>query len=86
VATPVKILNEEANLFKGMSSEIQAGRYHSWIVAEEGFPEDLEITARDDNGYIMAMQHKTYDLQGVQFHPESVLTPEGETILRNWLK
>lgn len=85
VSTPVQILNQE-KLFEGLPEEIQAGRYHSWIVAEEGFPEDLEITARDDNGYIMALQHKTYDIRGVQFHPESVLTPSGETILRNWLK
>jgi anthranilate synthase component 2 len=90
VATPVKILNGDAsdktNLFEGLPNEIQAGRYHSWIIAEEGFPEELSITARDDNGYIMALQHKTYDVQGVQFHPESVLTPQGEAILRNWLK
>ena len=91
VATPVKILNDELlkannkNLFKGLPEEIQAGRYHSWIIAEEDFPEELEVTARDNNGYIMALQHKTYDVQGVQFHPESVLTPQGETILRNWL-
>ena len=85
VATPVTILGEQ-KLFAGLPGEIQAGRYHSWIIDEEGFPNDLEITARDDNGYIMALQHKTYDIQGVQFHPESVLTPAGETILRNWLK
>jgi anthranilate synthase component II len=85
VATPVKIISEE-KLFEGLPAEIQAGRYHSWIVAEEGFPSELEITARDDNGFIMALQHKTYDIRGVQFHPESVLTPTGETILRNWLK
>lgn len=85
VATPVKIISEQ-KLFAGLPNEIQAGRYHSWIIDENGFPADLEITARDDNGYIMALQHKTYDIQGVQFHPESVLTPAGETILRNWLK
>jgi anthranilate synthase component II len=76
----------KADLFKGLPDEVMVGRYHSWIVAEEGFPEELEITARDDNGYIMALQHKIYDVQGVQFHPESVLTPQGEVILRNWLK
>ena len=89
VATPVTIANEERNgncLFAGLPQQIQAGRYHSWIVAEEGFPEELEITARDDNGYIMGLRHKQYDVQGVQFHPESVLTPDGETILRNWIK
>ncbi|MEO8173938.1 MAG: hypothetical protein ABI581_12670 [Sediminibacterium sp.] len=53
---------------------------------EKNFPEDLEITARDANNYIMALQHKTFDVQGVQFHPESVLTPDGEKIISNWLK
>lgn len=84
VATPVKV--GSSDLFKGLPEQIEVGRYHSWIIAEEGFPGELEITARDDNGYIMALQHKTYDIQGVQFHPESVLTPQGEIILRNWLK
>jgi anthranilate synthase component 2 len=55
-------------------------------VAAEGFPDELQVTALDEKGYVMALQHKTYDVQGVQFHPESVLTPHGETILRNWLK
>ena len=92
VATPVKILNEngankhDKDLFKDLPSEFEVGRYHSWIVSEENFPGELTITARDENNYIMAMQHKQYDVQGVQFHPESVLTPLGESILRNWLK
>jgi anthranilate synthase component 2 len=73
-------------LFDGLPEEISVGRYHSWIISEEGFPNELEITARDENNFIMALQHKNYDVQGVQFHPESVLTPDGETILRNWLK
>ncbi|MBO9205080.1 MULTISPECIES: anthranilate synthase component II [Niastella] len=74
------------SLFNGLPDEFEVGRYHSWVVSEEGFPKELEITARDANNYIMALQHKTYDVQGVQFHPESVLTPRGEEILRNWLK
>ena len=88
VSTPVKIVKHEAkhDLFDGLPDEFEVGRYHSWIVNEKNFPKELDITARDDNGYIMALQHKTYDVQGVQFHPESVLTPDGETILRNWLK
>lgn len=87
VATPVIIDHQiQSHLFDGLPGEIDAGRYHSWIVSEVGFPEVLEVTARDENGYIMAMQHKNYDVQGVQFHPESVLTPLGESILRNWLK
>jgi anthranilate synthase component 2 len=75
-----------ADLFHGLPGEITVGRYHSWIVSEDGFPGELEITARDEQGYIMALRHKQYDVQGVQFHPESVLTPDGETILRNWLQ
>ena len=86
VATNCKLENANCKLFSGMSSEIEVGRYHSWIVAEENLPTELEITARDDNNYIMGLQHKKYDVQGVQFHPESVLTPKGEEILRNWLK
>lgn len=75
----------DSSLFDGLPAKIEVGRYHSWVVSEEGFPEELEITAVDDNGYIMGLQHKTYDIQGVQFHPESVLTPDGEKIMRNWL-
>lgn len=90
VATPVKIASQNGKpgsfLFEGLSETIEVGRYHSWIVSDEGFPDELEVTARDENGYIMALQHRKFDIQGVQFHPESVLTPEGEQILRNWLK
>ncbi len=86
VATPIKILTKKSAILKGLGDEIEVGRYHSWIISDENFPAELEVTARDDNGYIMALQHKTFDVQGVQFHPESVLTPDGEIILRNWLK
>ncbi len=86
VATPIKILNTEAPILKGLGDTVEVGRYHSWIVNKEGFPaSELEITAEDENGFIMALQHKKYDVQGVQFHPESVLTPMGEKIIRNWL-
>ena len=85
VATPISIIAPTAPLFKGLESRVQVGRYHSWIVAQNNLPEELEVTAVDDNGYIMAMQHKAFDVQGVQFHPESILTPCGETIIRNWL-
>ena len=73
-------------LFRGLPGHITIGRYHSWILSDENFPAELQVTARDDNDYIMALQHEKYDVQGVQFHPESVLTPDGETIMRNWLK
>jgi anthranilate synthase component II len=86
VATPVTVTDAGAPLFNGLGSEIMAGRYHSWIVDDGGFPAELAVTARDANGYIMGLQHRSYDVQGVQFHPESVLTPDGEQILRNWLK
>ncbi|THU40696.1 aminodeoxychorismate/anthranilate synthase component II [Niastella caeni] len=79
-------LTTHHSLFEGLPDEFEVGRYHSWVISEEGFPEELEITARDANNFIMALQHKKYDVQGVQFHPESVLTPRGEEILRNWLK
>lgn len=72
-------------LFDGLPDQFLVGRYHSWIVSEETFPEELEVTARDAKGFIMALRHKTYDVQGLQFHPESVLTPVGEQIMRNWL-
>ena len=86
VSTPVKIDSKKnAPLFEGLPDELEVGRYHSWIIAEESFPDELEVTARDENNYIMALQHKKYDVQGVQFHPESVLTPMGEEIMSNWL-
>ena len=78
-------IHHSALLFNGLPQTFAVGRYHSWIVSDENFPEDLEVTARDENNYIMALQHKKYDVQGVQFHPESVLTPDGEKIMRNWL-
>ncbi len=90
VATPIQLKNEMSNrksfLFEGLDHVIEVGRYHSWVVSKENFPAELEITAEDENGMIMALQHKTFDVQGVQFHPESVLTPMGEAIMRNWLK
>jgi anthranilate synthase component 2 len=89
IATPIKIKSEESGiksyLFNNLPEELIVGRYHSWVVSDKNFPSELEITARDENGFVMALQHKKYDLQGVQFHPESVLTPMGETILKNWL-
>ena len=89
VATKIKVKEKrtysENDVFKSLPDEIEVGRYHSWIVDKENFPDDLEITAEDENGYIMALRHKIFDVQGVQFHPESVLTPMGETMMRNWL-
>jgi anthranilate synthase component II len=85
VATPCRITQQGTALFRNLPDTIEVGRYHSWVVSAEDLPEELEVTAKDDNDFIMAMQHKRYDVRGVQFHPESVLTPLGETIMRNWL-
>ena len=90
IATEIQVNNykergSSGDLFSGMPDKIMVGRYHSWIISEEGFPEELEITARDENGYIMALRDRKFDIQGVQFHPESVLTPDGKKIISNWL-
>ena len=73
-------------IFEGLPKRIVMGRYHSWVVSKDGFPSCLEITAESDEGQIMALRHKTLDIHGIQFHPESVLTPEGKTMIGNWLK
>lgn len=80
------MISKREGIFQGMPDQLEVGRYHSWVVDDQQFPECLEITARDTHGLIMAMQHRKYDLTGVQFHPESILTPKGETMMRNWLK
>ncbi|WP_243347280.1 anthranilate synthase component II [Parabacteroides sp. FAFU027] len=85
VATNVDIVAEDI-LFAGMSKQIEVGRYHSWIVSNNNLPDCFEVTAVDANGQIMAMHHKEYDVRGVQFHPESVLTPEGLKMLKNWIE
>jgi anthranilate synthase component 2 len=85
VATSAQIVKTETKIFKNLHSAMEVGRYHSWAVNPENFPEELEVTAVDKDGMIMALQHKTYDVHGVQFHPESILTPEGEVIIRNFL-
>jgi anthranilate synthase component 2 len=86
VATKATIISESEPLFKGLEKEIEIGRYHSWVVSKEDFPEDLEITSVDENGQIMSLRHKFYDVCGVQFHPESVLTPMGKQIIKNWVE
>ncbi|MEO7264932.1 MAG: aminodeoxychorismate/anthranilate synthase component II [Ferruginibacter sp.] len=86
VATPVKIIEPGQKIFDGLPQTINVGRYHSWIADKATLPESLVVTSEDDNGLIMAMKHKTFDVTGLQFHPESVLTPDGEIIIRNWLK
>lgn len=85
VATTATILTPNEILFQGMSEKIEVGRYHSWVVDEKTLPLILEITAIDDSGHIMALRHKKFDVRGVQFHPESVLTPYGKMMISNWL-
>lgn len=86
VCSDIRIKAKEP-LFAGLESGFRAGRYHSWAVSKENFPDCLEITAEDMvEGQIMALRHREYDVRGIQFHPESVLTPKGKTIIANWIK
>ncbi|MCQ2212479.1 MAG: aminodeoxychorismate/anthranilate synthase component II [Bacteroidaceae bacterium] len=85
VATPCHITKDDY-LFEGLPKDIEIGRYHSWVVDTEAFPECLEVTSVSDEGFIMSLRHKEYDIRGIQYHPESVLTPDGKTIIGNWLK
>ncbi|WP_147678919.1 anthranilate synthase component II [Algibacter pacificus] len=85
VATNVTITVDDEILFQGLDKNIEVGRYHSWVV-NPNLPENLEATSVDANGQIMSLRHKTYDVRGVQYHPESVLTPHGKTILKNWIE
>lgn len=73
-------------IFGSQPKRIVMGRYHSWVVDRAGFPDCLEVTAMSDDGQIMALRHRNYNIHGIQFHPESVLTPEGATIVKNWLQ
>jgi len=84
VATKVSITVDDEPLFKGLGKEIEVGRYHSWVV-NPNLPDVLEATSVDENGQIMSLRHKVYDVKGVQYHPESVLTPQGKHILKNWI-
>ncbi|NOU60197.1 anthranilate synthase component II [Marinifilum caeruleilacunae] len=86
VATSVYRTESTGGVLEGIEKEFQAGRYHSWNVMEQDLPDCLEITCRDSEGAIMGIRHKEYDVEGVQFHPESVLTPNGMKMIENWLK
>lgn len=85
VATPCHITSVDY-LFAGLPCDIEIGRYHSWVVDQQDFPSCLEVTSVSDEGYIMSLRHREFDIRGIQYHPESVLTPDGKTILNNWLK
>lgn len=85
VATKIIITAQDETLFFGLEKQLEVGRYHSWVVNSEDLPDVLQITSTDENGQIMSLRHKTFDVKGVQFHPESILTPEGKSMLRNWV-
>jgi len=85
VATRIKILDKEDYLFRNIPDDFEGGRYHSWIVSDENLPAALKITARAEDGEIMGMSHSDYDIKGVQFHPESILTKCGMDLLTNWV-
>jgi len=84
VATKITQQVTNESLFKGINNSFEVGRYHSWVVANP-LPDVLEITSIDDNGNIMSLRHRAFDVRGVQFHPESVLTPDGKKIIENWV-
>ncbi len=84
VATPSTIIVDDY-IFKGLPEKIEIGRYHSWVVDNKDLPDCLEVTSVSDEGYIMSLRHKLHDIRGIQYHPESVLTPDGKTIIKNWL-
>jgi len=84
VSTNVTITVEDEPLFKGLNKNIEVGRYHSWVV-DPNLPDSLEPTSFDENGQVMSLRHREYDVKGVQYHPESVLTPNGKQILENWI-
>lgn len=93
VQTPISIKKNQSKdkgkktdyIFNGLPDEVPVGRYHSWVVDTDGFPECLEITAVSQEGLVMALKHKEYDIHGIQFHPESVLTPDGKSMIANFL-
>ncbi len=84
VATPCHIVADDP-VFSGLERDITVGRYHSWVVSRKGLPDCLEVTAVSDEGQIMALRHKQLNIHGIQFHPESVLTPDGKKMLQNWM-
>ena len=86
IATPIEILSDKNGLFAGLPDQILVGRYHSWVVDAASLPDCLLPTAVDEGGIIMAFQHKEYDITGLQFHPESILTPDGKHILQNFVR
>ncbi len=85
VATPVHVCTDDY-IFESLPKTMEVGRYHSWVVDRESLPDCLEVTSVSDEGYIMSLRHKEFDIRGIQYHPESVLTPDGKCIMNNWLR
>lgn len=85
VATEMEVVSNDAIIFKDIPTKFDAARYHSWLASDENFPEELKVTARDEDGGIQAIEHKKYSISAVQFHPESILTEVGEQIVRNFI-
>ena len=86
VATPMIQTTNNSPIYKGIEKRFEAGRYHSWVAEKNSFPDCLEITSEDEEGRIMSVQHKEYEIYAVQYHPESILTPLGKEIVGNFLK
>lgn len=86
VSTTITITDTTETLFSNLPQQIEVGRYHSWVINPANFPEVLEVTSESENGEIMSIRHKNFNVKGVQFHPESILTPSGKTILANWIQ
>ena len=85
VATSIEVFVDDEYLYAGLEKELEVGRYHSWVVAKE-LPPQLQATSYDIKGEVMSLRHKEYDVRGVQFHPESVLTPDGKKMIKNWVE
>ncbi|MFY8067748.1 MAG: anthranilate synthase component II [Flavobacterium sp.] len=85
VATKI-FIKEKDSIFNNLPNELYVGRYHSWVISNKNLPIDLIITSTDENGQIMSLKHSVYDVRGVQFHPESILTVHGKQILKNWIE
>ena len=85
VATSIEVFVEDEYLYSGLEKELEVGRYHSWVVAKE-LPPQLQATSYDIKGEVMSLRHKEFDVRGVQFHPESVLTPDGKKMIKNWVE
>lgn len=85
ITTKITVVTDDEPLYNGLSKQIAVGRYHSWSADPATLPDCLAVTAVDERGHIMSLRHKVYDVRGVQYHPESVLTPDGKKILENWI-